>query len=105
MSDESRGPVTSSSDRFRHRVGRVGLVGPPPHVRRMSDESDSVGATGRDTRVETREPARRPFRPTSRIPLPPRVAAPGVEESEATRRVAAKKGESTVALCRSDASD
>ena len=33
-----------------------------------------------------------------------RAWRPGVEESEATRRAAAKKGESTVALCRSDAS-
>ena len=27
----------------------------PSHVRRISDESDSVGATGRDTRVEPRD--------------------------------------------------
>jgi hypothetical protein len=94
-SDESRRVVTSFRPTQPDRVGRVGRVGPPPtpHVCLTSRT-----LSGRQ--VATHESSRA----TRRIPLPPRVAARGVEESEATRRAAAKKGESTVALCRSDAS-
>jgi hypothetical protein len=75
-----------------------------------SDESDELGHPPRVTYVGRvglcrGDKSRHTSRASRRVEYHClRAWRPGAEESEATRRVTAKKGEYTVALCRSDAS-